>query len=227
MKFITEEDLRDLYKKQPFTDYDLKKGERLTPGARQFLVDRGVDMYDRNDPLAVLNTQKDKVKAEQAAKPGESSGCRNMKKLCGRMKALHSLFLLTARELLDTDLCLSQQLTGLSRQFAALGSVSEGKCEATGLVCNACSGMNGENFSRDIGDCFEITEFHMQMPKGREMLLLARLRSELECFSLDAEELITDEKLHQDMYARLNEIINTISQMICGAMGGKECQRKA
>ena len=37
MKFITEEDLRDLYKKQPFTDYDLKEGERLTPGARQFL----------------------------------------------------------------------------------------------------------------------------------------------------------------------------------------------
>ena len=30
MKFITEEDLRDLYKKQPFTDYDLKEGERLT-----------------------------------------------------------------------------------------------------------------------------------------------------------------------------------------------------
>ena len=58
MKFITEEDLRDLYKKQPFTDYDLKEGERLTPGARQFLVDRGVDMYDRNDPMAVLEAQK-------------------------------------------------------------------------------------------------------------------------------------------------------------------------
>lgn len=43
------------------------------------------------------------------------------------MKALQSLFLLTARDPLDTDLCLSQQLTGLSRQFAALGSVSEGK----------------------------------------------------------------------------------------------------
>ena len=145
MKFITEEDLRDLYKKQPFTDYDLKKGERLTPGARQFLVDRGVDMYDRNDPLAVLNTQKDKVKAEQSAKPGESSGCRNMKKLCGRMKALHSLFLLTARELLDTDLCLSQQLTGLSRHFAALGSLTDGKTEAVGLESKASTGKNGEN----------------------------------------------------------------------------------
>ena len=228
MKFITEEDLRDLYKKQPFTDYDLKEGERLTPGARQFLVDRGVDMYDRNDPMAVLDAQKkEKAKAAQAAKTESSSGCRNGKKLCSRMKALQSLFLLTARYLLDTDLCLSQQLTGLSRQFAALGSVSEGKCEAVGLVCNACTGMNGENFSQCIGDCFEITEFHMQMPKGREMLLLDRLRSELECFSLDAQELIADEKLCQTLEARLNEIINTISQMICGAMGGKECQRKA
>lgn len=209
MKFITEEDLRDLYKKQPFTDYNLKEGERLTPGARQFLVDRGVDMYDRNNPPAV------------------SAGGSIGKKLCSRMKALNSLFLLTARDLLDTDLCLSQQLTGLSRRFAALDSVSGGKCEAAELVCNACSGMNRENFSLRIGDCFEITEFHIQMPKGREILLLNRLRSELECFSADAEELIKDEKLYQAAEARLNEIINTISQMICGATGGKECQRKA
>ena len=209
MKFITEEDLRNLYKKQPFTDYNLKEGERLTPGARQFLVDRGVDMYDRNNPPAV------------------SAGGSIGKKLCSRTKALNSLFLLTARDLLDTDLCLSQQLAGLSRQFAALGSVSGGKCEAAELVCNACSGMNRENFSLRIGDCFEITEFHIQMPKGREILLLNRLRSEVECFSADAEELITDEKLYQAAEARLNEIINTISQMICGATGGKECQRKA
>ena len=140
---------------------------------------------------------------------------------------MNSLFLLTARDLMDTDLWLSQQLTGLSRQFAALCSVSGGKCEAAELVCNACSGMNRENFSLRIGDCFEITEFHIQMPKGREILLLNRLRSELECFSADAEELITDEKLYQAAEARLNEIINTISQMICGATGGKECQRKA
>ena len=209
MKFITEEDLRKLYKKQPFTDYNLKEGERLTPGARQFLVDRGVDMYDRNNPPAV------------------SAGGSIGKKLCSRTKALNSLFLLTARDLMDTDLWLSQQLTGLSRQFAALCSVSGGKCEAAELVCNACSGMNRENFSLRIGDCFEITEFHIQMPKGREILLLNRLRSELECFSADAEELITDEKLYQAAEARLNEIINTISQMICGATGGKECQRKA
>ena len=43
----------------------------------------------------------------------------------------------------------------------------------------------------------------------------------------EIQELIADEKLCQTLEARLNEIINTISQMICGAMGGKECQRKA
>ena len=53
MKFITEEDLRDLYKKEPFMDYDLQPGERLTPGARQFLLDRGINLYD-DDPF--LNT---------------------------------------------------------------------------------------------------------------------------------------------------------------------------
>ena len=53
MKFITEDDLRDLYKKEPFMDYDLQPGERLTPGARQFLLDRGINLND-DDPF--LNT---------------------------------------------------------------------------------------------------------------------------------------------------------------------------
>ena len=53
MKFITEDDLRDLYKKEPFMDYDLQPGERRTPGARQFLLDRGINLYD-DDPF--LNT---------------------------------------------------------------------------------------------------------------------------------------------------------------------------
>ena len=44
MKFITEEDLRDLYRKEPFTAYALEPESRLTPGARQFLSDRGINM---------------------------------------------------------------------------------------------------------------------------------------------------------------------------------------
>ena len=90
MKFITEEDLRDIYKKQPFTDYDLQPGERLTPGARQFLLDRGINMYDENDPF--INSGINKAESNQNV-----SACaddRRKKKFCSRMKSLQALFLL-------------------------------------------------------------------------------------------------------------------------------------
>ena len=42
MKFITEQDLRSRYRAEPFTSYTPEPGTRLTPGARQFLTDRGI-----------------------------------------------------------------------------------------------------------------------------------------------------------------------------------------
>ena len=186
MKFITEEDLRDLYKRQPFTNYDLQPGERLTPGARQFLVDRGIDMYDRNDPFTGKKESAVKTEEPDPAPLGE----RKKKKFCGRVKSLQALFLLTAEELLQRDVCMAQQVTELYRQFSHFGKVPEGTCSAGNLTCNACSGINSDNFAENLGDCFEITEFHMQMEKGREMLLLARLRSELEELELDLEDFL-------------------------------------
>jgi len=44
MKFITEEYLRDLYRKEPFNTYKLQQGQRLTPGAAQYLSDKRITM---------------------------------------------------------------------------------------------------------------------------------------------------------------------------------------
>ena len=49
MIFITEQDLRDLYGKQAFETFTLIEGERLTPGARQFLADRQISIVDPAD----------------------------------------------------------------------------------------------------------------------------------------------------------------------------------
>ncbi|MCI9596790.1 MAG: cobalamin adenosyltransferase [Firmicutes bacterium] len=220
MKFITEEDLRDLYKKQPFTDYDLPQGQRLTPGARQFLVDRGIKMY-ADEPFGKPAPKKaDTEKTEKT--PSDS---RKKKKFRSRMKSLQVLFLLSSEELLKRDICMAQQLTGLYKQFAALRTAESGTCDAPELCCDPCSGINGENFSQSLDSCFEITEFHMQMEKGREMLLLARLRSQLEELELDLPDFLEDEELRQQVAGKLNQIMNTLSQMICGALGGKTCQR--
>ncbi len=226
MKFITETDLRDLYKIQPFTDYDLQEGERLTPGARQFLLDRGVDLYDRNDPYADIGTGVDK---STSIKPQEAKPLGDKKKrlYCAKFNMVKADFLITARELMDIDVCASQQLTNLYRQFASLSEVAEGTCNVPDLNCKACTGITGENFHCDNGHCFEITEFHMQMPKGKEMLILDKLRSEIEAFSIESEDLVGDAQLQQQLFSKLEQLINSLSQMICTAMGGSECQRQA
>ena len=46
MIYITEQNLRDLYAKQAFESFTLVEGERLTPGARQFLADRQISVVD-------------------------------------------------------------------------------------------------------------------------------------------------------------------------------------
>ncbi len=46
MKFITEEYLRDLYRKEPFNTYKLEQGQRLTPGAAEYLSDKGIKLSD-------------------------------------------------------------------------------------------------------------------------------------------------------------------------------------
>lgn len=218
MKFITEEDLRDLYKKQPFMDYELQPGERLTPGARQFLLDRGINLYD-DDPI--INPG---FKKADSSKPAEPLQGRNHKKYCSRMKSLQALFLLTADDLKKQDVCMAQQLTELYRHFSGFKSAAEGTCNVADLACTACTGINEDNFSQCIGDCFEITEFHMQLEKAHQILLLARLKAALEELDADLPDMM-EEKLAKQVSCKLNQVINTLSQMICRAVGGTECQR--
>ena len=50
MRFITENELRDLYRQEHFTSFTLQTNERLTPGGRQYLLDHGINMYDAENP---------------------------------------------------------------------------------------------------------------------------------------------------------------------------------
>ena len=91
------------------------------------------------------------------------------------------------------------------------------------LPCTPCSGINSENFSSDLGDCFDITSFHIQMAKGKEILLLHRLRCALYEFHV---VLLETHCTNKEIPERVNQIINTLNQMICIAFGGDGCQRQ-
>lgn len=46
MKYLTEDDLRLIYRDNPFETFTIQKQTRLTPGAKTFLMDRKVRLID-------------------------------------------------------------------------------------------------------------------------------------------------------------------------------------
>jgi ethanolamine utilization cobalamin adenosyltransferase len=207
MKFITEEDLRDLYRKEPFTAYALEPESRLTPGARQFLSDRGINM--QSDAPAARKDQ---------AKPGRASEWEK-KKLSCRMRSAEAMFLMAGEELLRGDAVLAQSVIDLGRRLSSMDCLS----------CTECAGINEKNFSDSLEDCFEITEAHMQLKKGRDVILLHRLRCALRELEADVLEICDgraeENNMCRELTGKMNQIVNTLSQMICSAVGGKICQK--
>jgi ethanolamine utilization cobalamin adenosyltransferase len=204
MKFITEDDLRILFRREPFTTYDLPAETRLTPGARQFLVDKKIPISD--DPMMVK--RKNEKPAEKKEEAPEKEICRDRFLL--KKKTLQAQFLETGLELLNRDVLLAEQIFALERKLSDLGK--EGREVEFGF--EPCTGFHKENFNKPSDDCFEITGFHAQSEKGKEIVLLHRLRCSVRELAAETEN------------AGLNPFINRLSQMICLEYGGKTCQRK-
>lgn len=52
MRFVTEGELRDAWREEPFATYRLPEGARLTPGARQFLIDFRIEAPSAGAPAS-------------------------------------------------------------------------------------------------------------------------------------------------------------------------------
>lgn len=218
MKFITEIDLRNLYRDEPFTSYEIEPETKLTPGARQFLIDKGINISEKNfkdstkKQLTVLEKKKDWKK----------------EKLISKMKSVEAIFLSTAEELLNIDILLSQNIIQLSKQFTTIIKAFQGEGSIKDIDCNECIGINTDNFNETLGDCFEITDFHIQLDRGKEIITLHRLRcalNEVEPAILEYCE--DEEEVYSEGIEKVNQLINNLSQIICSIVGGKRCQRKS
>ncbi|RYD04924.1 hypothetical protein N752_12110 [Desulforamulus aquiferis] len=106
-------ELREIYKTNPFVTYVLAPDTKITPGARQFLVDRRV-------ALVQAEPQLDEV---VEAKPDQSSQLEQQEswstlRLRGSMDRIEATFFLTALELLHYgDAVLSEEVMALGRYF--------------------------------------------------------------------------------------------------------------
>ncbi len=204
MKFITEDDLRILFRKTPFTVYDLPAGTRLTPGARQFLADKKIPASD--DPVTAKRTMEEP--AERKEEVPKEAACQNLFLL--KRKILQAQFLEAGLELLNRDVLLAEQVFDLERKLSLAGR--EDRDEEFTFV--PCTGFQKDSIREHAADCFEITGFHAQSEKGKEIVLLHRLRCSARELAAEAGD------------SSLNLVINRLSQMICLEYGGKTCQRK-
>lgn len=225
MKFITEEYLRDLHRKEPFDTYKLQQGQRLTPGAAQYLSDRRIKM---NDDALKSNKNVSKSNQAETIKEIENNNSNLNKKLCYKLKSMEAVFLVTGGEILKDDIILAQNVINLGKKISNIRNVVNGKGVLEPIHCKECTFMNSSNFTTELEDCFEITEFHMQLEKSNAILKMHTLRCALEELQFEIIENFKsdDEILKNRIIENINSIINSLSQLICLAVGGKECQRK-
>lgn len=225
MRFITEEYLRDLFRKEPFDTYKLQQGQRLTPGATQYLSDKRIKLND-DAPKANKNVSKNN-KAE-TKEPMVNSNLNFNKKLCLKLKSMEAVFLVTSSEILKEDIILAQNIINLGRKISNIRNVVDGKGTLEPIYCRECAGMNSLNFITELDDCFEITEFHMQLAKSNAILKMHTLRCALRELQFEIIDTYKndDDGLKDSIIGNVNSIINSLSQLICSAVGGKECQRK-
>ncbi|GAA0076541.1 hypothetical protein UT300005_09190 [Clostridium sp. CTA-5] len=220
MKFITEEYLRILYKKEAFSMYKLNQGERLTPGAHQYLSDKGIKLITE---LTIGNNESFKQSNSEILKNNANIN----KKVYLKLKSIESLFLITGSEFIKEDIFLAQAIIDLEKKIVNIRNSIKGICNFEKPLCKECTGIKIENFCDDIDDCFEITEFHMQLEKREEILKLNMLR----CLLREANEFIAqsyqnNNDLVNEIIKNINFIINSLSQLICLTIGGERCQRK-
>lgn len=228
MRFITEDDLRLAYKEHAFSVYEAKAGERLTPGGRQFLNDHGIRMDDSAQAGPWMGRDK-QVQDEPIGDKAPLFPIGRFPADIARIRCVQASFLQAGCELLDINVLTAQEIFELERQLAGIsqaiqdGGAHVGSCPGADLgtakspACDSCTGITPDNWASQMEDCFEVTGFHAQSPRGREIVRLHRLRCELRALACT---------LPEDDKKTVNRIINRLSQMICLAFGGKTCQKK-
>ncbi len=231
IKFITEEYLRDLYRKEPFDTYKLQQGQRFTPGAAQYLSDKKIKLItddSKEKPHNQIKAVKQVEEVKQDEKINSNLNLSLKKKLCCKLRSIEATFLVTSSEILKEDISLAQNVISLGRKISNIRNVVEGRGTLEPVFLKECTDMNSLNFTTELEDCFEITEFHMQLDKSNVILKTHVLRCalrELNFEIIDAYE-NDDDDLKDRIINNVNSIINSLSQLICSAVGGKQCQRK-
>lgn len=239
MKFITEYDLRAQFNEQPFTDYQIGENTRLTPGARQFLSDRRINLFEdgtkmkfgvpAGNPTAQETEQKQMPTADLPRKVTNiKENSLEIAKLMSNMEILEAEFLVITSQIIGENIEIAGQVSKAGHEFGRIKSILTDETADPGICFEECTGMNVKNCCQDLGNCFEISDFYIQSANGKILVQMNALRAKIRAVRIQIAEVLSgpeDEKRLIAVTGAVNQIINKLSQMICIAAGVKECRR--
>ncbi|TGE33438.1 cobalamin adenosyltransferase [Desulfosporosinus sp. Sb-LF] len=220
MKFITEMELRDLYKTGPFATYVLQPDTKITPGARQFLTDRRVTLVQ-----AQCKDDKKSNKDETRQTQGRANWCTLG--LRRRMDSIESLFLLIAAEVLHAgDTVLSEEVMALGKCFRNVQNAEYEQIAPENLQFWGWSEEEIKLRSDHMEKYVNIAQFHVGLENGKAIALLNYLRASLrEVEPALLETYWNEEKQlcsRQDLIDTVNLIINILCMMMWKSSGGQK-----
>lgn len=171
----------------------------------------------------------DQKQTKEVEKVAENSNINLNKMVCLKLKSMEAAFLVTSSEILKEDIILAQNIVNLGKKISNIRNVINKKAILEPIYLKECCKMNSLNFTTELDDCFEITEFHMQLKKSNSILKIHTLRCAMRELQFEINKMYKsdDDSLKNRILDNVNLIINSLSQLICLAVGGKECQRES
>ena len=239
MKFITEYDLRAQFNEQPFADYQIEENTRLTPGARQFLSDRGINLFEdgtkmrfgvpAGNPKVQETNRNPAPAADVALEAADAKGnSLAIAKLLSKMEILEAEFLVITSQIIETDIEIAGQMSKAGHEFGRIKTLLTDGAADLNISFEGCTGMDKDHFGKDLGNCFDITDFYIQSPNGKIIVQMNALRAKIRAMRISAAEALSadkEEKRQEAVTEAVNQIINKLSQLICMAAGVKTCRR--
>lgn len=222
-KFITEEHLKGLYKKEPFNSFELKINERLTPGGRQYLLDKKILIIDNlNMKISDKCTDRVRIKEKIESDTKEEKKCKeNLKNqnLIYKFNSIESLFYKLASDVFIKDLELAQKIIDICRYIRNFREFLEGKTELININCK----VETEDQKEEV----EISEIYIYTKNSSDLFAIQHLFYELKILKNLIVEVYEKEKHTLEITTKyIDVIIEIMSKLISETAGGMKCQMK-
>ena len=218
LKFITEQYLREIYKKTPFEIFKLEKEQRLTPGGRQFLVDKRIKVENKEEKEEikkeiekVKEPKKEQVKFNKNINIIKEEEKINLKKskYVYKIKSFESQLFSLVSENLEKNMPLAQKLLEVARSFRSL---------------NKKNSLKEEKIENIMLEDVEIHDIYIHNKIAVGIFMLHSILYDMSFL----EEEILESEIDDDMkifLQNLKYVKSKIFNIVVELLGGEQCQK--